>query len=210
MLIPRLLPLLLLLCSAAVMAAPFDEGRHYQRIVPEAPTVSTTDKIEIVELFWYGCPHCHRFQPVIERWLETKSADVEYVRIPAILNENWAIHARAYYTAEALGVLEKIHQPLFAAIHNHRRKIDTEESLMAFFKDAGVAEDDFRKTFRSFAVESKVRRARELGQRYGVHSTPSIVINGKYRTDPGMVQGQPGDVTRVIDFLVAQERDARR
>jgi thiol:disulfide interchange protein DsbA len=204
MMIRRLLPLLFLLVSAATVAAPYEEGKQYQRIIPEAPTVNTTDKIEVVEVFWYGCPHCHRFQPIVERWLAGNPANVEFVRMPAILNENWAIHARAYYAAEALGVLEQLHQPLFAAIHNHRRKLDTEESLMAFFRDFGVADEDFRKTFHSFAVDSKVRRARELGRRYNLHSTPSVVINGQYRTDPGMVQGQSNEIINVIEYLVKQ------
>ncbi len=202
----RLLPLLfLLLTTAAATAASYEEGKQYQRIIPESPTVSTTDKIEVVELFWYGCPHCHRFEPVIDRWLEHKPANVEFVRLPAILNEKWEIHARVFYTAEALGVLDKTHLPLFEAIHSQRRKLDTEDSLMEFFKGFGVKEEDFRKTFHSFAVDSKVRRARELGRRYNIHSTPSIVINGKYRTDPGMAQGQASETMTVVDFLVAEE-----
>ncbi|KAF0191793.1 MAG: thiol:disulfide interchange protein DsbA [Gammaproteobacteria bacterium] len=202
----RLLPLLfLLLTTAAATAASYEEGKQYQRIIPESPTVSTTDKIEVVELFWYGCPHCHRFEPVIDRWLEHKPANVEFVRLPVILNEKWEIHARVYYTAEALGVLDKTHLPLFEAIHSQRRKLDTEDSLMEFFKGFGVKEEDFRKTFHSFAVDSKVRRARELGRRYNISSTPSIVINGKYRTDPGMAQGQASETMKVVDFLVAEE-----
>lgn len=202
----RLLLPLLFLFPAIGAAAPVEEGREYRRIIPEAPTVRTTDKIEVVEFFWYGCPHCHRFQPIIERWLEKKPANVEYVRLPAVLNEHWTIHARAFYAAEALGVLDQAHLPLFDAIHKHRRKLDTEESLAAFFKQFGVNEEDFIKTLHSFTVESKVRRARELGKRYNLHSTPSVVISGKYRTDPGMIPGRPAsELLNVIDFLVARE-----
>ncbi len=182
----------------------FQDGVAYQSIVPEQPT-SSPDKIEVLELFWYGCPHCHRFEPYIERWLKTKPANVEFVRMPAVFNEGWEIHARAYYTAEVLGALDKIHDPLFRAIHSQKRKLNTEEALQAFFVEQGVSADNFSKTFRSFAVDAKVRRAKEMGQRYGVRGTPAIVVNGKYWTDGTLAQGGPAEMLKVTDFLVKKE-----
>ena len=203
----RTLLLLLTLLPLAAGAAP-EEGKEYELIIPEAPTLTSTDKVEVVEVFWYGCPHCYRFQPAVKRWLEKGHPNVEWVRMPAVLNEHWEIHARAFYAAQALGILEKTHQALFDAIHKARRKLNTEESLAAFYKDYGVSEEDFIKTMHSFAVESKVRRARELDKRYNLHSTPSIVINGKYRIDPGMVEGNAEQMLDVVDFLVARESHA--
>lgn len=182
----------------------YQDGVAYQTIVPEQPTASA-NKIEVLELFWYGCPHCHRFEPYIDRWLKTKPANVEFVRMPAVFNEGWEIHARAYYTAEVLGALDKIHEPLFRAIHAHKRKLNTEEALQAFFVEQGVSADNFNKTFRSFAVDAKVRRAKEMGQRYGVRGTPAIVVNGKYWTDGTLAQGGPGEMLKVTDFLLKKE-----
>lgn len=198
-----LLPLLLI--PALTQAAQFQEGRDYTRIVPVQPTESK-GKIEVVELFWYGCPHCHRFQPYLERWAKQLPADVEFRRMPATLAEHWVIHARAFYTAEALGALDKIHKPLFDAIHAQKRRLDTEERLMEFFAEQGVGNDDFKKTFNSFSVEAKVRRAKEMSRRYTTEATPSVVINGKYLLNSGQVDGNFNTMVKIMDFLIDKER----
>lgn len=181
----------------------FDEGIEYQLINPPQPTTNPA-KVEVVELFWYGCPHCFVFEPYLNAWLERKPANVEFIRIPATLNPGWSIHARAYYTAEVLGVLDKIHEPLFHAIHVQKRKLDNEAALAAFFAAQGVSEEDFRKTFNSFAVETKLRRAAGLVQRYGVSGVPAIIINGKYRTD-GSLAGSYENLLQVMDYLIRKE-----
>lgn len=202
----------LLLCGLfaplLAQADVYEEGRNYTRIVPAQPT-DTSNKIEVVELFWYGCPHCYRFQPFIERWSKKKAADIEYRRMPAIFREDWAILARAYYTAEALGIVEKTHQPLFDAIHAQKRRLDTEDQLAAFFVEHGVKEDDFRKAFHSFAVEAKVKRSKEMSVRYRAEATPSIVVNGKYIMNPDQAGKSLNDMLKVVDFLVEKERAAR-
>lgn len=198
-----LLPLLLIPVFAH--AAEFEEGRNYSRIVPAQPTESP-GKIEVVELFWYGCPHCYRFQPYLERWVKRLPADVEYRRMPAILAGHWTVHANAYYTAEALGILDKIHKPLFDAMHAQKRRLDTEERLMEFFAEQGVSNEDFKKTFHSFSVEAKVRRAKEMSRRYETNATPSVVINGKYILDSGQVNGNYNSMLKVMDTLIEQER----
>lgn len=198
-----LLPLLLV--PALAQAADFQEGINYTRIIPPQPTESK-GKIEVVELFWYGCPHCHRFQPYLERWAKQAPADVQYRRMPATLAEHWTILARAYYTAEALGVLDKTHKALFDAIHAQKRRLDTEERLADFFAEHGVSKDDFKKTFTSFAVEAKVRRAAEMTRRYNTEATPSVVVNGKYIINSGQADGNFNTMLKVIDYLVDKER----
>jgi thiol:disulfide interchange protein DsbA len=175
----------------------------YELVSPAQPTANPA-KVEVIEVFWYGCPHCYRFQPYINAWARTKPDNVDYIRLPAVLNENWAIHAQAYYTEEALGVTDKIHADLFDAIHRDKRRIDSEKSLQDFFVAHGVSADQFRNTFHSFAVDSKVQRARQMTQRYGIDGTPSIIINGKYRTGPGMTQSYERLID-VMNFLIAQE-----
>lgn len=199
-----LLPVLLLIQLPAAAEPAFREGVDYTRIVPAQPTAHP-GKIEVVELFWYGCPHCHRFQPYVEQWLKNKPADVEYIRMPAILRDSWALHARAFYTAEALGKLEEIHMPLFDAIHKEKRDLNSEQALSRFFAEHGVDPAEFRKVFHSFAVDSKVRRARQMTRRYRTQGTPSVVVNGKYRSDPGVAKGFD-KLIQVIDYLVNKER----
>ncbi|HHH35668.1 MAG TPA: thiol:disulfide interchange protein DsbA/DsbL [Gammaproteobacteria bacterium] len=205
-----LLYLVSLLCLLAQFAASADtafrEGVDYVRIVPAQPT-SDPARIEVVELFWYGCPHCHRFQPYLERWLEHKPKDVAYVRMPAILRDSWALLARAFYTSQVLGRLDELHKPLFDAIHKEKRKLNDEAAVAAFFAEHGVDAVEFRKVFHSFAVDSKVRRALQMTRRYRVQGTPSIVVNGKYLTDPGMARGFDRMI-QVMDYLVARERKA--
>lgn len=190
------------LAFAADKNAP-DEGIEYQLVTPPQPA-NTAGKVEVVELFWYGCGHCFVFEPHIGGWLKKKPENVEFIRIPATLNPGWVIHARTYYTAEVLGVLDKIHGPLFNAIHVEKRKLNDEAALAAFFAARGVPEEDFRKAFRSFAVETKLRRATSLTQRYGISGVPAIIINGKYRTDAGMT-GSYENLLQVMDYLIRKE-----
>lgn len=196
--------LLLVFSANTAFAANFQEGESFHRIVPAQPT-STEGKIEVVELFSYACSHCHRFEPHIERWLKTLSDDVVFVRMPAIFNDRLEMYARAFYAAEALGELDKLHQPFFDAIHLQKRAMNNQASIIALAAENGIDQAAFEKAFRSFSVDSKVRRAKELGRRYAITSTPSMVVNGKYRSDPGITGGFRG-LLKVVDHLVEKEQ----
>ncbi len=176
----------------------------YVSISPAQPT-QTGNKIEVVEVFWYGCPHCYDFEPYIDKWLETKPDDVEFRRMPGIFRKSWIPHAKAYYTAEKLGVLDKIHAPLFTALHKQRKRIYDDESLEEFFEDQGIDDDEFRKIYDSEEVDTKVKQAFVMGQRYKVTGTPAIVVNGKYLVS-GSSAGSFENALKVIDDLVAKER----
>ncbi len=181
-----------------VMAA-----KEYEMINPPQPTTSK-DKVEVVELFWYGCPHCFTLEPYVERWLKRKPENVKFVRMPGMFRPSWEIHGRAYYAAEVLGVVDKVHKPMFEAIHEQKRSLNDEASIMALFKANGVSEKDFKRVFRSFAVETKLRRAKDMGQRYGVRGVPALIVNGKYRT--GATQsGGNAKVFKVVNELVKME-----
>ncbi len=185
-------------------AATFQEGESYQLVVPPQPT-SDEKKIEVVEIFSYLCPHCHRFQPLVDRWLKNAPDNVVFVRMPAIFNQNMLLYARAYYAADALDVLDDVHMALFDAIHREKRRLNTADAIGEVFVENGVAKKDFEKAFRSFAVESKVRRAMELTRRYAIAATPSIIVNGKYRLDPGMPKTAPqgtAGMFNVTDYLI--------
>lgn len=205
-LLALLLPLLALSAHAA---EDIHEGFQYARLeTPVEPLTGASGKVEVVELFWYGCGHCYSFEPFLNDWLKRKPEHVEFVRVPAIFSSNaWRLHARAYYTAEVLGIVDQIHGPMFHAIHQEKRPLNTEQQLAAFFGEFGVEQKKFMDTFKSFAVDVKVNRAERLTQRYGITGVPAIAVAGQYRTDGPMAASYQG-MLEVVDHLVAQEHKA--
>ncbi len=193
---------------AGIAAAEYKEGVHYQRIEPSVPT-TTGDKIEVVELFWYGCPHCYDFDPYIKRWLMRKPANVEFVHIPAVFNKLWELHAQAFYTAKALGISGKIHDALFDAMHQGGRKFPTPASLQLLFAENGVSKEDFYKAFNSFTVKSQVKRAIQLTKRYGIDGVPALIVNGKYRINSRNARTY-SEMLKVVDYLVRKETAAAK
>jgi thiol:disulfide interchange protein DsbA len=198
----------LFLFSGFAQAATYKEKIHYERVQPPQPT-TTGDKIEVVEMFWYGCPHCNNLEPYVNRWLKKMPKNVQFVRIPAIFRPSWELHARAFYTAEILGVLDKTHDAMFAAIHKLRQRMDSEKAIMDFFAKHGVSNDDFKRVFHSFAVEAKVRRAKDMSQRYGIDGVPSLIVNGKYRTSARLAGGA-ANIFKVVNYLVEKEAKAKK
>ncbi|VAW89674.1 Periplasmic thiol:disulfide interchange protein DsbA [hydrothermal vent metagenome] len=196
--------LLLAFSSSSAISAPFEEDVDYERIDQPQPTKSK-NKIEVIEFFWYGCPHCNNFDPYLQRWKKGLASDVEVVLIPAIFRPEWEIHARAFYTAQVLKVLDKIHPAMFNAIHDRGVPMSNEAQIMKLFIDNGVSERNFKRIFNSFAVESKVRKAKTVHTNYGVRSVPNMVINGTYRTNAGLA-GNNVNVLKVADYLISQER----
>ncbi len=200
-----LMPVLIsLLIAVPAHAASFTEGKEYQKLARPQP-VSTTDTIEVVELFWYGCSHCYRLEPFVHKWLESKPGDVTFVRIPAVLGKGWELLAKAYFTADLLGVLDKVHGELFSTIHEKNKKIQNEKMLREFFVAQGVSGEDFDKTINSFAVTVKVNNARMMTRNYRITGVPTVIVNGKYSTSASQAGSNP-NMMAVIDYLVEQER----
>lgn len=200
-----LLSLVLTLVAASTVASGvFTDGKEYHSLSSPQPN-SSPGKIEVVELFWYGCPHCYHLEPFIHQWLENRPEDVNFVRMPAILGSSWELLAKAYYSAELLGVLDKVHSELFAEIHERNNPIKDEKTLRQFFVDHGVAAANFDKTFNSFAVSVKINNARQMTRRYALSGVPTIIVNGKYSTSAGEA-GSNENVISVINYLIVQER----
>ncbi len=193
---------------AAAQSAGFDIEGKYEVLQP-AQLTETGDRIEVVDVFWYGCPHCYTFLPSLEAYDAVKPEYVEIRRLPAIFRENWVAHARAYYTSEILGVTHKTHRALFEEIHEHRNPTDQKEALAAFFERQGVDRTMFEQTYDSFAVESLVRKSVLMQQRYGITGTPSVVVNGKYRVT-GRLAGSYNNVIAVVMALVDREYKAQQ
>ncbi len=199
--------------AAAQVAAPaqpasgpggFEAGKDYQVLTPAQPTTSDKNRVEVAEVFMFGCPGCFGFEPHLEKWLPTKPDYVSFVRIPAIWNAVAEMHARAYYTAEALGKSDEIAGPFFDEFHRKGNRLDSLDKLAEFFGRFGVAEKAFRETFYSAAIDAKMRRAQELTKSYHVTSTPTVVVNGKYVTT-GTMAGTYPRWFAIIESLAASE-----
>ncbi len=190
--------------DAALTSERFQLGTHYQRLSPTQPTSSSPDQIEVAEIFWYGCPHCYTFDPYLESWKSDLSANVNFIRVPAVWNPLVQLHARAYYTAQALGKGEEMHTPIFREIHVNGNYLESEQALQTFFEQFDVSEEEFTNAFNSFAVHTKLQRAKELSQRYRIASVPTVIVNGKYSTDAGAA-GDYNTLMELVDELVASE-----
>lgn len=197
-----------IVCGSAMAQSRYVRGTHYMEITPPQQT-SNPARIEVVEVFWYGCSHCANFEPYLERWLANKPGDVDFLRLPAVFSANQEAHARAFFAAEKLGVITAVHPLIYQAIHTHNQPLNTEGQLADLFAKNGVIQDDFRKAFLSYEVDGKLNRARQLSRLYGISGTPSIVVNGRYWTS-GSLAGSYVDMLKIVDELVANERGQGR
>ena len=188
----------------------FREKEHFDRLVPTQPTIGGADKIEVAEFFYYMCPACDAFDPVINGWAENKPANSRLVQVPVMWNPLLILHARLFYTSDVLarnGVIEdgkKFQTAVFDEIHRRNNRLASEAAIKRLFARFGVSEEDFDRTWNSFEVDQKLRVAQDLGRRYGVSSTPTIVVNGKYRSD-GKQAGDYGKLLELIDELIVRE-----
>ncbi|MDE0009017.1 MAG: thiol:disulfide interchange protein DsbA/DsbL, partial [Gammaproteobacteria bacterium] len=193
--------------SVAEEAAAYQEGRHYVRL-PMPVETRDPDRIEVVELFSYGCIHCFNFDPAVERWLETVPDDVDFHRIPAVFNAYWAALAQAFYTAELLDVMGEVHTPIFEGVHVYRLEMNRAELLARLFeREADVDREEFLRVFGSFGVQSRVRKADASTRMYRATGVPTMIVNGTYRIETDMAGGQE-QMLDVVDYLVATIRAA--
>lgn len=196
----------LVICHSVAAAEPeklgkWEVGKDYFLVEP-AQSTSTGDKIEVLEVFSYGCPHCADFQPIAEKLQKSLPANAQWVFLPADFQPGWPIYARAFYTAQALGIFEKSNQALFNAIyvtHKVPQRLNSIDELASFYADYGVKAQDFIDTAKSFAIDTKVKRASAMQKAYGIESTPTFIINGKYRVRVG------ANTSDIVQYLVARE-----
>lgn len=209
------LALTLGLCFAqlASAASMWEEGRHYKEL-PYAAKTRDASKIEVAEVFWYGCPHCYEFaNDHLPAWENNLPDDVNFVLIAATF-PNWLEHAKVFYAAEALGVLDKVHKPLFEAIQGNPRKYKEVADFKELFAKHGVSEKDFDGVFKASGfrkiskVDEAIKRTDELMRTYRLTGVPAMVVNGKYFVG---VQGAGGyqNMLKVVNYLVDKERQAK-
>ncbi len=179
-------------------------AQEYLELNPPRATADPA-KVEVIEFFWYGCPHCFQFDPELEAWLKSKPAEVIFKRQPVIFGPKWAPQARAYFTAEVLGIVDKIHKDFFDAMHVNKKPMASEEELAEFFAAHGVDRKAFENAFRSFAVDVKMRQAETIAADYGITGVPSLVVNGKYAIT-GQTAKSYAKMIEVLKSLVERER----
>jgi len=198
-----------LLMAGAACAQGYTDGKEYLSLKAPQPT-SSGDKIEVLEVFYYGCPHCYRLEPELEGWFNSLPDDVVFIRMPAVFDSSWEPLAKAYYTAELLGVTDKLHTALFNAIHKDKRKIRDVASLQKIFLEQGVSASEFTEAFNSFDVNAvKLPRAKQMAgkppNKYGITGVPTIIVNGKYSISATQA-GSNQNIIKVMDYLIAAER----
>lgn len=179
------------------------KGEGFEKIGPAQPTQDQT-KVEVIEFFWYGCPHCYSFEPILDEWLKNLPENVDFIRQPAIFSASWEAGARAFFIAEALGITDQVHAAIFDTLQKERKPLDTEDQMKQFFMAHGVSEEDFNQNYNSFFVQTRMGQAESMPARYGVTGVPAIIINGKYRTNGTLAKSHAG-IIAVMNALIEQE-----
>jgi thiol:disulfide interchange protein DsbA len=178
------------------------------RPIKQQPVQVPATQIEVIDFFWYGCPYCNSLQPILERWISNKPADITVRRIPAILRDNWAPHARVFYTLEALGEVERLHQRAYYSYHVEELAMSRPEAMSDWAARNGIARERWDAAYNSAAVQRKVEEAAKLTQAYSINGTPSLVVDGRYLTSGNMTETLEGLIP-ILDGLIFRIRATR-
>jgi thiol:disulfide interchange protein DsbA len=184
------------------------EGKDYLVLGKQAPTDAPTGKVEVVEFFWYSCPHCNAFEPTLEAWVKSLPRDVSFKRVPVAFRDDFAPQQRLFYALEALNKVDELHGRVFRAIHAERQSLTSDDAIIAWAEKQGLDKAKFTEAFRSFSVASKLRRATQLQDAYKVEGVPALGIAGRYYTD-GSLAGSMERALAVTDVLLADARKSR-
>ena len=176
----------------------------YAPLTPPQPT-DGGGKVEVIEFFWYGCPHCYTLEPEVAAWTKRAPKDIVFKRVPAVPNESWGEGAKIYYTLEAMGLLDQYHQKVFDTIHKDNVNLQNKRLREEWLKKNGIDVAKYEEVEKSFSVASKLARARQMTQSYKVDGVPRLIVNGKYYTS-GEQAGGPQRVFPVVDQLVEMSR----
>ena len=183
------------------------EGKEYLRLSKPAPTDVPAGKVEVVEFFWYSCPHCNAFEPTFAAWKSKAPADVVVRRVPVAFNASFVPQQKLYYALQAMEKFDAMHVKVFHAIHVERNKLASDEEIFNWVAKQGVDVAKFKELYNSFNVSSQVRKATALQQAYDVEGVPSMGVAGRYYTD-GPRAGNMTNMLNVVDYLVAQSAKA--
>ncbi|MCC7007075.1 MAG: thiol:disulfide interchange protein DsbA/DsbL [Ottowia sp.] len=180
------------------------------KIVSQVSSVQNEGKVEVLAFFWYGCPHCSDFEKVLEPWIAKQSKDVTIRRIPVAFNEQLLVHTRLYYTLEAMGKVNALHEKLFQTLQKDYRHFMKVEDITNWAEKNGLNREQFRATFDSFGVTTKVNEAKKITEEFRIESVPAVIVQGKYLTSPAITNGSKERTIDVLDWLIKKSRDKRR
>lgn len=204
---------LLAFSFSAVASAQLTPGKDYRAINPPQPTDSGK-RVEVLEFFWYACPHCNALQPSLRAWLKQKPADVEFRRVPAVLDKSWLPLTWTFYALDAMGELDRLHYDVFTAIHEQKVRLSDQQVLFDWMAKRGVDRQKFADTYNSFGVKNRGMRAIELTRNYDIPGTPALTVDGKYLLAPSMILKADRSVDyeryfKVVDQVIAMARRER-
>jgi thiol:disulfide interchange protein DsbA len=195
--------------SVSAFAAPDAafEGHDYAQLKNPQP-VATGNKIEVLEFFWYRCPHCFQLEPGLEKWVKTLPKDVQIRRVPAVFREDWMPGAKLYYTLEQMGLLDALHTKVFDATHIEHLNLNDPAVLGAWIAKQGVDRKKFEAIYNSFSTQAKATKGAKLAKIYGINGVPTFIVDGKYSTSMSMTGSEPR-LFEVLDQLIDMAREAR-
>lgn len=183
------------------------DGKDFRTLDKRVPSEGN-GKIEVIEFFWYSCPHCNAFEPRLVSWIRKQSADVVVRRVPVAFRDDFVPQQRLFYVLEAMGKLDELHGKVFEAIHTRREPTNREDLILKFAEQNGLDRAKFQELYSSFAISSKARRASQLQDAYGVEGVPAIGVAGRFYTDTTLA-GNMDRALQVTDWLVAEARKSR-
>ncbi|PCE31399.1 thiol:disulfide interchange protein DsbA/DsbL [Burkholderia ubonensis] len=209
----KLLSTLLLSLSLAAgfaQAAPSAPvaGKDYEVMKAPQPVSAPAGKVEVIEFFWYGCPHCYEFEPTVEAWVKKQGDKIDFKRIPVAFRDDFVPHSKLFYTVSALGISEKVTPAIFNAIHKQKNYLLTPQAQADFLATQGVDKKKFMDAYNSFSVQGQVKQSAELLKSYNIDGVPTIVVQGKYKTGPAYTNSLEG-TAQVLDYLVKQVQDKK-
>ncbi len=181
------------------------EGKHYTRLQQPATVQAADGKVEVVEFFWYGCPHCHALEPTLEAWSKQLPPDVVLRRSPVAFGAIHETHGRIYFALEVLGQVGAMHRKVFNALHGQKLRLDKEVDIVAFMAANGVDGPKFAEAFKSFTVQTRSRQSKQLAEAYHIDSVPTLGVQGRFITSASLAGSNEGAL-QVVDFLVQQVR----
>jgi thiol:disulfide interchange protein DsbA len=193
--------------SKAAFAQPKapQDGAEYVSLDKAAPVSALPGKVEVIEFFWYSCPHCNAFEPTFDAWMKRQPADVVVRRVPVAFRDTFVPQQRLYYTLEAMGKVDEMHRKVFHAIHVEKIPLNTQEQIIAWAEKNGLPKAKFTEVYNSFSVQSNATRAKQLQDDYKVGGVPALGVAGRYYTE-GPMAGSMENALRVVDYLVANSR----
>jgi len=194
--------------TALADASKPEAGTDYQDVDPRAPTEAPAGKIEVVEFFWYSCPHCNAFEPLLASWIKLLPKDVAFRRAPVAFRDDFVPQQRLYYALEAMDLVEKLHAKVFAAIHGEKLNLSTSQGILDWVAKQGVDKAKFTEHFNSFSVATQATKAAQLQNAYRVEGVPALGVAGRFYVDGQLAKGMD-KALKVVETLVSNVRNGK-